>query len=366
VHDDQELPPGLHIRLDITTGKREARLNIPLDDENSKILAGMETEQAVVLVDQPQEADEQGSEASDEQVAMRDRVPQQAPVYQAAGKIVPPRGADGAVTDEGSFQYAKSILQTYKADDIAKDEATFQEALSSLLDLSHDIYYGVELLKDDKSLPSLVAAMQLRVPDTTVTAEHRRKAALTLANALQNNPTALKEARATWNRHVFGRTPTMTEESEWISDTSLMRHMLAILESETQSTASKASVSAINGLIKSDGLKETFLEQDGMGQLLQVFNRAGAEWDGTREKIVQLVMDNFLDEDMGAELGKWPKKEAATQQTCAKAKKTVDDCWEFHLENYMAKDGVGYTWLADFLKALKERRPVQHALEHEL
>ncbi|KAI4248982.1 MAG: hypothetical protein L6R42_009126, partial [Xanthoria sp. 1 TBL-2021] len=34
VHDDQNLPPGLHVRMNLATGIKEARLNIPEPDRD--------------------------------------------------------------------------------------------------------------------------------------------------------------------------------------------------------------------------------------------------------------------------------------------------------------------------------------------
>ncbi|KAI9824237.1 MAG: hypothetical protein M1832_002044 [Thelocarpon impressellum] len=35
VLEGQEIPPGLHVRLDVSTGKKEARLNVPSVDEGT-------------------------------------------------------------------------------------------------------------------------------------------------------------------------------------------------------------------------------------------------------------------------------------------------------------------------------------------
>ena len=36
IHDDQSLPPGLHVRMNLATGLKEARLNVPEPDDAPK------------------------------------------------------------------------------------------------------------------------------------------------------------------------------------------------------------------------------------------------------------------------------------------------------------------------------------------
>ena len=46
VHDDQELPSGLHVRLNIWTGQKEAKINVP--DEEDPALEGLPVDSAIV------------------------------------------------------------------------------------------------------------------------------------------------------------------------------------------------------------------------------------------------------------------------------------------------------------------------------
>src|SRR5690606_37699417 len=49
VRPDQEIPPGLHVRLDINTGLREAKLNVPGEDRPD--LEGLPVDSSVVVVE---------------------------------------------------------------------------------------------------------------------------------------------------------------------------------------------------------------------------------------------------------------------------------------------------------------------------
>lgn len=55
VHDDQELPPGLHVRLNLQTGVKEARLNVPEGDED-------EHSAVAIVLDGESELDDEDTE----------------------------------------------------------------------------------------------------------------------------------------------------------------------------------------------------------------------------------------------------------------------------------------------------------------
>jgi nucleotide exchange factor SIL1 len=162
--------------MNVWTGEKKARLNIPMDGDDQ--LEGLPTEQSVVVVDQPEDGDVY------DEPALRDRVPQKPPAYEAAGKIVPPREPDGNGGDSENFWNAIRVLDgTHPTSD------AIEEALMDLSDLAHDIYYGVELAKRGGVLQNLVTLMSSELVN------HRRQAASILGVSIQNNPTALKEVR---------------------------------------------------------------------------------------------------------------------------------------------------------------------------
>jgi nucleotide exchange factor SIL1 len=126
--------------MNIYSGEREARLNIPMDGEEGYSAEGIPEEQAIVIVEQPEE-----EQLMEEQTAMRDRVPEEPPAYDPAGKVVPPP-QDGS--EIGTFQKAMII--------VGVEGRSFDSALDDLNELSHDIYYGVEIAKNGPVLERLV------------------------------------------------------------------------------------------------------------------------------------------------------------------------------------------------------------------
>lgn len=336
IHDDQDIPPGLHVRMDIYSGLKQARLNIPMegDDDNSNIL----TEQAMVIVDQPEQ---DVTEENEEPVSLRDKSGKKPPAYQAAGKILPPREPDGGVSDGEEFQRAVAILDSDQADNYT----TSVSALTTLLDLSHDIYYGVELMKNSAIIRQLTFCLDGDLSDASTSAFRRRLAAGVIANSIQNNPTALEEAQKSWRSYL--PYPHSADSSsalqEYAADQEFLSRILVTLRSETDPSAAKAKVNALSGLVKSPELRDALLHLEGLETPLGLFARTGEEWDVVRKKIAEFVTDNFLDEDMGAEVGKWPTKSQRMDYACVfkpaeadVAAATVgDECWVYHVMNYV-------------------------------
>jgi nucleotide exchange factor SIL1 len=90
--------------------------------------------------------------------------------------------------------------------------------------------------------------------------------------------------------------------------------------------------------------------------MLAIFLKKGVDFDGVRQKVAQLVNDNFLDESMGAELGIWPKTPVNEGKVCkTKGRMLEDGCWEYHVDTFFQVRQTAL-WAKDFEKKLKERR----------
>lgn len=357
IRDDQDIPPGLHVRLDIYTGKKEARLNIPVEGEEEQV--DVPTQQALVIVDEPEEpeqATEEEQPVDDLPKALRDQISKKPPTYEAAGKILPPREPDGSVTDSENFKRAVDIL-------ISDPMADHSSALVALLELSHDIYYGVELMKKGAVVQRLMQIMFEDAPRGASTATYHRQAAGIIANSIQNNPTALKEAQVSWRSFLpHPHSPSSSSDLQaHAADQEFVSRMLTALNTETDRSAMKAMIYALSGLVKNNDFRDIFLEMRGLGHLLTIFRHEGSEWDAVRIKLAQFVADNFLDEDMGAELGKWPTEASDSRSVCTQeleaSSGTNDACWPFFVTEFIqnSKDrSVHDEWLTPFVKLLNK------------
>ncbi|KAK3901587.1 hypothetical protein C8A05DRAFT_34712, partial [Staphylotrichum tortipilum] len=173
VHPDQDLPLGLHVRLNVNTGTREAKINVP-DEAVDASLAGLPVDSSVVIVE-PDAADQQ-------QQQQPPPLPPNAPAYDAAGKIKTPKpgAAGGNPGEAGAFYESLTIL---------KKGLDVDAALEMLEDIAHDIYYGLKIVEDRATVHELLCLSTS--PSTPP--PRARLAALALSSALQNNPKALAE-----------------------------------------------------------------------------------------------------------------------------------------------------------------------------
>lgn len=310
-----------------------------MEGEEGYNLEDLPTEQSVIIIDQP--------EAEPERPVMRDQVPIKPPAYDQAGKIPPPIPDPIAGDEMGTFQ--KALLT------IKMEARAFDSALDDLSDLSHDIYYGVSLAKDGPVLEKLVCltlgAGSEKMPASEQGRDH--KAAAILSSAIQNNPTALKEVATFWKMVMY---PTCGFDVGANTQKNFVSMLRSRLGREKEPGALKVKVTAISGLLREATFRDEFLEKGGMELLLAIFLKKGDEFDVVRRKVGQLVMDNFLDEGMGAAVGVWPKLPVSETKICERKESMLGDgCWEHHVGAF-SKSHSDATWAKDFLAALREKR----------
>ncbi|PHH68050.1 hypothetical protein CDD82_887 [Ophiocordyceps australis] len=316
VHDDQELPKGLHVRLDIWTGKKEAKIDVPEEkDPSIERLAG----DKAVLVVQP-----------DEQVDQGPRLPKDAPKYEPVGKIKKPE------QDAELFATAMNVLKQ----GATASNGAFDSALETLQELSHDIYYGYAIMADSaiaKKLFCLMAGQDARQTEgqEEISVTRDRQAASVLAGALRNNPSALREVMKIWpelKQHACPLTATAN-----LRDTLFWNLVPSSHGDAERSTAArllaKAKMSVVDGLLKDDSIRRHFLDSGGMGGLVEVLVPQGHEWNDVQRKAGQLALEHFLDADMGAELGQWPRVAKVGREKCQLAESAREEgCWDYHVE----------------------------------
>jgi nucleotide exchange factor SIL1 len=345
IKEGQDIPAGLHVRININSGEREARLNIPIEgeDDGLETIKDLPTEQSVVIVSQPD------PEPEDQKPAMRDQVPISPPVYDTAGKVPPPPPSSG---DElTTFQTALVFVKT--------EARAFDKSLDDLSELAHDIYYGVEIAKDAPVLEKLLCLIMGSGSEKFPAKEKGRdhKAASILASAVQNNPTALKEIKNLWKMLSY---PTCGAELMESSHSRGKGDFISILRNrlgrEKDPQVLKAKVTAISGLLKEPTIRKDFLHKGGMELMLAIFLKKGVDFDGVRKKVAELITDNFLDQSMGAQLGVWPKMPVNEAKVCrTKGRMLEDGCWEYHVDAFFQVRQTAF-WAKDFEKLLKERR----------
>ncbi|KAA8908642.1 hypothetical protein FN846DRAFT_944768 [Sphaerosporella brunnea] len=261
IEDDQEVPPGLHIRMDVTTGQRQAKLNTPspADQENEAVVVHTSLPPSSPEPELPKDA------------------PKEVPLREQ--KIKPPKhGAEG---DQGVFDTSVTAL-------LAGAEPPLQHALAELSELAHEAYWGAQLTGFPGAVKALLSHLSAALPQI------RANAALVLGSALSNNPKALAHA----------------VEAE------LAAPILAALKAEGDEAAKKRLVFLLGQTLRDAGVREQFLRENGPGVLTDVFHSASP---AVRGRVATVIEDAFLNQDMRAEGSSdsdTSKGEAALQGLC--------------------------------------------------
>ncbi|KAJ4421652.1 nucleotide exchange factor sil1 [Gnomoniopsis sp. IMI 355080] len=335
IREGQDIPHGLHVRLDVTTGKKEAKLNDP--NEKDPALEGLPVDSSMVVVE-PEEGAEDALP-----------VPKGAPEYEPVGKIKAPQAENQAFYD------SLTVLKTLSLNDRPVDAA-----LSILKDIAHDIYYGLKVAEDANAVKELLCMMSSQdlfakdFDDEAVT--QAGDAAYIIGSALQNNQKALVEVEKSWpdisKAKCAGTDRTFSDLvfNSLVPDMPLSDN--ASKSEGKQLSLTKAKSSALRGLIKSPIIRDDFLANGGMAQILKILTLERPELVADQQKLANLVMDNFLDEDMGATLGVWPRAG------------DVDHNWDYELKNVakLHKADKGH-WSAELWKRLQEQRKNSRAAE---
>ncbi|KAF3769223.1 hypothetical protein M406DRAFT_16040, partial [Cryphonectria parasitica EP155] len=306
VREGQEIPQGLHVRLDVSTGRKEAKINDP--NEQNPALEGLPVDSAVVMVEQ------EGFSSSVDQGA---QIPKGAPAYEPIGKIKAPE------VESQAFHDSLTVLKTLSLADRPVDAA-----LSILKDISHDIYYGLKIAEDPKAVKELLCMMSSQdvfardVDEEAVTLAG--DAASIIGSALQNNQKALAELESSWPEHSQAKCPGTDRPLSQAVFNMLVPQVPASGEATraegNRLSLTKAKTSALRGLIKSPTIRDEFLANGGMDGVLRVLLLERPDLVPAQQKLANLVMDSFLDEGMGATLGVWPRPG------------DIDHDWDFQLK----------------------------------
>lgn len=333
VHEDQEIPPGLHVRLDINTGKREAKINDPKDANPA--LEGLPIDSSVVVID----------DQEDTGAGKKPQIPKGAPEYEPVGKIKEPQEA------KQSFQDSLTVLKT-----LALDDRPIGAALDILDDISHDIYYGLKIAEDTGAVKELLCMMSSQAVFTRGgeddVVRQAGLAASIVGSALQNNHKALQEVEKAWDE--ISRTKCADKDRD------LGRAVFNMLTPDVPAgeaatgveagllSLTKAKTAALRGLIKSPVIRDDFLANGGMAQILEVLAIERPDLAPAKQKLANLVLDNFLDESMGATVGIWPRPGE------------VDHEWDYRLKTLAKLHKADKDhWSAELWKRLQEQRKAE-------
>ncbi|KAK6864745.1 hypothetical protein PG990_005818 [Apiospora arundinis] len=347
VHDDQDLPSGLHVRLNIWTGLKEAKLNTPgLEDA---ALEGLPVEQAVMVVDPDL------SEA-------KPVIPSGAPVYEPVGVVKEPKEKN-----PGFFQALDSV-KLHRNAAFSAESSALEDALAELEDFSHDMYYGQQIAGDEDILRALFQVITKRDAEEVSKRSYADRrdflAATTLSSALQNNPPALKDVEKVWDALMGGQTSSGEQSLKDAFYGQLRpRAEKGSADASNEATWMRALLAVVGKLLKSDKIRAEFLDKKGMEDFLRILMTEGPEWEPARTKVARIVMDTFLDESVGAKTGVWPPRFTTQVYVCDTEGREYDDsCWVLYLGRVI-KDRPQEAWAQELHSMLQpggKRVPPTH------
>ncbi|KAI0970387.1 hypothetical protein F4678DRAFT_137899 [Xylaria arbuscula] len=340
VHDDQDLPVGLHVQLDVQTGQKQAKLYNP-DEEENPALAGLPVDHGVIVVDPDPTQDEEP------------KIRAGAPAYEPVGVVKAPR--------EKNEDFSRALQAVKESSEGQPSIGTsgLDGALQLLDDLSHDMYYGLQIAEDTEVVQSLFYLLFRQNEDGRPLTERAEFiASSVLSAAIGNNAKALAAIESSWdniaqNNHELGSRSIRDELFQRLAPTS---------EADTQEESKEAELirlylPVISGLLKSSKIRSEFLDNEGMQNFLQILLRDGAVWESRRAKTAQVVSDTFLDEDFGATLGLWPRKSQVDDvANCVKssgAPSLGDECWAYHLDEIRQGPGAP-EWSEQLLSLIRQ------------
>ncbi|KAF4585336.1 Nucleotide exchange factor SIL1 [Ophiocordyceps camponoti-floridani] len=309
VHDDQDLPPGLHVRINIETHKKEAKINVPGEQEAGAL-------NGVLVKDVATSPESQDS---------AQHIPKGAPAYDAVGKVKEPE------RDSGSFVAALTKLG---------DGSLADESLDHIEELAHDIYYGLQLAENTEAVKTLLCLMVVVPSDSPSFTSRDHRAASILAGALSNNAAAQTKVADAWPRLAASNCSSN-------SNVSLGQALISMLAPPPTTAGSmkeaaslaKAKMSVVNGLIKNANIRRDFLNGGMMTNLLEMLTLESKDWADAQRKAGELVLDNFLDENMGARLGQWPRVSRLSDEQC-RTGSLAEGCWDYHVDGVMRANGA--------------------------
>ncbi|CAK7243154.1 MAG: nucleotide exchange factor sil1 [Sporothrix thermara] len=383
VREDQDLPPGLHVRLNIYTGLREAKINDPSEDLPAG-LAGLPVDSSVVLVDQPEQQEAAGASAA--------TIPKGAPAYDPAGVVKDPgshaggEGSSSAITFHESIALVKGVAvgqvgtgpgQVSLTD---AEHSRFLDALVEIDDVAHDIYYGLKLAEDHAITRQLLCLMSGGSVGDGRGHAAAQKASSAVAAATQNNPSALREIAKQWE--AYKASPCVSTSGNAATNASTNANTNATTTTtlgevvfgpyggaaaasgdgtappDTTTTAwTRSRLLAINGLLKNEVIMRDFLASGGLTEMLRLLvdHEGDAAYDAVRQRAANVVHDNFLDASLGADTALWPAAAVVDAAPCNG--NLHGHCWNHYAQQLAKahKRDKGH-WSHDLLKGLQQHK----------
>ena len=272
--DGQEVPPGLHYRLDISTGKKEAKLIVPDEDEGyvAQAIEALAVEDAPII---PHDLSLVAQDSNHQQVLK---------IEDGAGSIRAPK------TSSDESQTFGESLASFRSTKTFETEKLLS-TIETLEDFSHDIHWGLKLAQEPGVVHKLIALLDFNQTNARL----KGAAVLLFGTAIQNNPAALSAALT----HCY---------NDELPNGPMEAIFMALLHEQLPQLLTRL-VYLLSALAQDQNQLIKFMHEDGMGLLIKLFDseKTGQdEKDRLRGKIANFILDRLLQQDSLSSLDRLP------------------------------------------------------------
>ncbi|RCK66363.1 Nucleotide exchange factor SIL1 [Candida viswanathii] len=247
IKEGQEIPPGLHVRLNIDTLEKEAKL---MDAEAKDEVPVQELVVDGELQDHSKEAIQENLQKIHEK-----KHPEVKQDHSHRSKV--------NKDDLNNFDSASLEVENYKPGE--SDIERLNTALDTLEELSHDIEFGEKLTADKNIFQSL-----LRIADTVNDAKVEEKAYRIMGSSLRNNPEAINNLLANFDSDFVGNLFSQLAAKDDI----LQKRILGIIQALSQ-----------NGHFTREYF--SFDHSSGLDNLIEIFPQLGSESQARASNILE-------------------------------------------------------------------------------
>ena len=291
VHEDQSVPPGLHIRINLATGLKEARLNIPEESDDN--------EAAVIVVDNDPAHNypDQGSAerpGPDKLVEQNEQL-----VFDSFD-----RNGDvhSGLATKTEFDTASSrIIKGSQSND------AIVEDLGVLTDLAHDVELGLAIAQNRRL--SLILLQYIDESNRKTSVHVRSTAALLLGTALQNNDEALKALLVSCHpeKHAVYSVRNALEDVARLGESGAMPH--------DDFTFASRLIFLLSQVCRNGDQLNAFVAENGMVSFNQLLSAKADSGSEEAKAKIKIKIANFV-VDFALNMSKSPKSHATLIDLC--------------------------------------------------
>lgn len=249
IRENQEIPPGLHVRMNIDTGSREARI----------LQSGGAEEHVPAVVGSEPEVESAGDMEQEIQDTIHKYKQEQAQF----------RKSSVSETDLSDFSSSvEEVLHFGQGGDISRME----KALDTLSELSHDLDFGERLTTDPRIFSSLLNAAELVAGEPSIA----EKCFRIMGSSLRNNPVAIENVLEKQDDRFVGWLFAVLEQLS--TPDVVQKRILGVVHALTSNTAYAYQKFNAHDHTKAEGFE----------RLVRIFPGVGAS---SRERIALILED---------------------------------------------------------------------------